>query len=124
MGRLVMLGPPNNGSEIADLLLGHKLARRLLGPSLADLGTKRKQDSILSTPSYPVGVIAGTRSIDPLGWAILPKPNDGRVSVASTRLDGAAHLTDAGQPRVDDEQFSGDRAGFGVRSNRASSCPK
>ena len=35
-----------------------------------------------------IGVIAGTRSIDPVGWLMLPRPNDGRVSVARTRIPG------------------------------------
>ena len=41
----------------------------------------------------PAGAgVSGTRSLDPLGWALLRKPNDGKVSVASTRLAGSAHL--------------------------------
>ena len=39
-------------------------------------------------PDYPIGVIAGESSINPLSALILPRPNDGTVSVASTRLDG------------------------------------
>jgi hypothetical protein len=39
---------------------------------------------------YSVGVIAGNRSIDPVTGTMLPKPHDGRVSVANTRLNGMA----------------------------------
>lgn len=43
---------------------------------------------------YPVGVIAGDRALDPLGWLLLPRPNDGKVSVARTKLAGMAdHMT-------------------------------
>ena len=39
-------------------------------------------------------MIAGSRALDPISWAILPKPNDGKVTVAHTRLDGMTdHLT-------------------------------
>jgi triacylglycerol lipase len=86
LGRLVMLGPPNRGSEIADRLRHVGLYRRLLGPAALSLGTTTVP--VWPDPDYPVGVIAGTRSIDPVGWLMLPRPNDGRVSVAGTRIPG------------------------------------
>lgn len=86
LGRLVMLGPPNRGSEIADRLSPVGLYRRLLGPAALSLGTTTVP--VWPDPEYPVGVIAGTRSIDPIGWLMLPRPNDGRVSVARTRIPG------------------------------------
>jgi hypothetical protein len=40
---------------------------------------------------YPVGVIAGNRFVDPVaGLLVLPKPNDGRVSVHSAMVVGMA----------------------------------
>ena len=92
LGRLVMLGPPNAGSEIVDRLARWPLYGRLLGPAALALGPAGVPR--FARPDYPVGVIAGTRSIDPLGWLMLPRPNDGRVSLAATRIDGLAdHLT-------------------------------
>lgn len=92
LGRLVMLGPPNAGSEIVDRLTPWSLYRRLLGPAALALGPMSVPR--FPPPDYPVGVIAGTRSIDPVGWLLLPRPNDGRVSLAATRIDGLAdHLT-------------------------------
>ena len=45
--------------------------------------------ALLASPDYPVGIIAGNRTIDPIASNfLLPKPNDGRVSVANTKLDG------------------------------------
>ena len=45
---------------------------------------------MLPAVDYPVGVIAGNQSVYLLASAVLPKPNDGRVSVENTRLDGMA----------------------------------
>lgn len=96
LGRVVMLGPPNAGSEIADLLGGTYPYRLYFGPAGAQLGTA--QDTalcdLLGAIDYPVGVIAGDRALDPVGYLLLPGPNDGRVSVARTRIDGIAdHIT-------------------------------
>ena len=94
LGRVVLLGSPSGGSEIADRLVDFAPYRRLFGPAGAELTTDHAaRDALLGAVDYPLGVIAGTRSLDPLGWALLPKPNDGKVTVARTRVPGAAHLT-------------------------------
>jgi pimeloyl-ACP methyl ester carboxylesterase len=92
LGRVVMLGTPNSGSEIADRLKDSKPFRAFFGPAGQQLGTRRSavDNAMLPPVDYPVGIIAGDRSIDPLASAFLPKPHDGRVSVANTRLDGMA----------------------------------
>jgi pimeloyl-ACP methyl ester carboxylesterase len=88
LGRVVMLGTPNGGSEIADRLKNVKAA--WFGPAGQQLITQRDAalDAILPPVDYPVGIIAGNRSIYPISSAFLPKPHDGRVSVENTRLDG------------------------------------
>jgi pimeloyl-ACP methyl ester carboxylesterase len=90
LGRVVMLGTPNGGSEIADRLKHLLLYRAFFGPAGQQLGTRRDATTLESLPAvdYPVGVIAGNRSIYPTALAFLPKPHDGRVSVENTRLDG------------------------------------
>ncbi len=90
LGRVTMLGTPNGGSEIADGLKNFPLYRAFFGPAGQQLGTKRDAatHALLPPIDYPVGVIAGNRSIDPLASLFLPRPHDGRVSVAKTRLDG------------------------------------
>ena len=94
LGRVVLLGPPSGGSEIADRLVDFAPYRRIFGPAGAELITCHPaRDALLGAVDYPLGIIAGTRSLDPLGWALLPKPNDGKVTVARTRVPGAAHLT-------------------------------
>lgn len=92
LGRVVMLGTPNGGSEVADLL--HQLAiyRAYYGPAGQQLTTRLHATlTSLPAPDYAAGIIAGNRSLHPLSSLImLPKPNDGTVSVASARLDGMA----------------------------------
>jgi pimeloyl-ACP methyl ester carboxylesterase len=91
LGRVVMLGTPNGGSEIADRLRDFALYRAYFGPAGQQLATRRDPatETLLPAVSYPVGVIAGNRSIDPISSAfLLPAPNDGRVSVENTKLDG------------------------------------
>jgi hypothetical protein len=96
LGRVVMLGTPNGGSEIADLLKSLSLYRSFYGPAGLQLTTEfdgmRKS---LPSLDYAVGIVAGTRSIDPISSIfILPRPNDGRISVQSSKLDGMAdHVT-------------------------------
>jgi triacylglycerol lipase len=91
VGRVVMLSPPNGGSEVADRLGGFAPYEWLMGPAALQLGTGA--DSVprrLGPLAAEVGIITGTRSLDPwfAGW--LPAPHDGKVSVTSARLEGMA----------------------------------
>jgi pimeloyl-ACP methyl ester carboxylesterase len=89
LASVVMLGTPNGGSQVADLLSGYRLYRAFYGPAGLELTTARAD--ALPPVDYPVGVIAGSRFIDPVaGLLVLPKPNDGRVSVQSAMLSGMA----------------------------------
>jgi pimeloyl-ACP methyl ester carboxylesterase len=90
LGRVVMLGTPNGGSEIADRLKNVKAYRAWFGPAGQQLITRRDAvlDAILAPVDYPVSIIAGNRSIYPVSSVFLPKPHDGRVSVENTKLDG------------------------------------
>lgn len=93
-GRLVMLGTPNQGSEVADKLRPYRLFRFAYGPAGQQLGTRAPFGATLGPVSgYEVGVIAGSRSIDPLSSYWIGQPNDGKVSIASTHIPGMAdHL--------------------------------
>jgi len=89
VGRLVMLAPPNGGSEIADRARDAWWYRTLTGRAGQDLGTDPAAlPQRLGAPRLEVGVIAGTVSLEPWfsGW--LPGPDDGKVAVSRTRLDG------------------------------------
>ena len=92
LGRVVMLGTPNSGSEIADRLKNFGAYRAFFGPAGQQLGTQRDAaiHALFPPIDYPVGIIAGNRSIYPITSAFLPKPHDGRVSVENTKLDGMA----------------------------------
>lgn len=94
LGRVVMLGTPNGGSEVANLLKNLSLYRAFYGPAGQQL-TTTPDDTLISLPSpdYPVGIIAGIKSIDPItSHFVLPRPNDGRVSLQSAQLAGMADL--------------------------------
>jgi len=96
LGRVVMLGTPNGGSEIADLLADLAIYRALFGPAGQQLSTVTAPVlAALPPPDYAVGIIAGCRTIAPISsYFVLPRPNDGRVSVASSRLANMAdHVT-------------------------------
>ena len=89
LGRVVMLAPPNQGSELADSSRKNSFARWLAGPNLALLGTAPGDvPKRLGPVSFDLGVIAGDRSFNPILSALLPGPDDGKVSVASTRIEG------------------------------------
>jgi pimeloyl-ACP methyl ester carboxylesterase len=91
-GRVILLGPPNSGSEIADRFRHFAIYRAFFGPGGQQLITTpdAATRALLPVPDYPLGIIAGSRSVYPISSRFLPSPNDGRVSVASTRLDGMA----------------------------------
>lgn len=90
LGRVVMLGTPNRGSEIADRLKNLAAYRAFFGPAGQQLVTRRDAatNALLPAIDYEAGIIAGNRSIYPITSMGLPRPHDGRVSVANTRLDG------------------------------------
>jgi len=95
LGRVVMLGTPNGGSEVADRLKHITLYRAYFGPAgLQLLTTKDATLAALPPLDYEVGIIAGNRFLDPISaLLLLPWPNDGRVSVASCKLDDMADHT-------------------------------
>jgi pimeloyl-ACP methyl ester carboxylesterase len=90
IGRVVMLAPPNHGSELADKLGDNCLYKFFTGPSGQQLGTKADRvPSALGPANFEMGIIAGDRSLNPLLSAFIPGPDDGKVSVRSARLEGA-----------------------------------
>jgi dipeptidyl aminopeptidase/acylaminoacyl peptidase len=89
LGRMVLLSPPNQGSEIVDKLGDTWLFEAVMGPSAVTLGTD--EDSFpnsLPPPDYELGIVAATGSNNPVGSAIIPGDDDGMVAVCRMRLEG------------------------------------
>jgi pimeloyl-ACP methyl ester carboxylesterase len=89
LGRVVMLAPPNQGSELVDRMKTIPFLEKSLGPAGRELGKDR--DSLplkLGRARFALGVIAGNRSGNLLNSIIIDGPDDGSVSVRSTRLPG------------------------------------
>jgi pimeloyl-ACP methyl ester carboxylesterase len=91
LGRVVMLGPPNQGSEVADALMEVPGYAAFNGPAGRQLGTDTNSiPRSLGPVDFPLGVVAGTQTINYLLSQLLPNPDDGKVSVESTKVDGMA----------------------------------
>lgn len=89
LGRVVMLGPPNGGSELVDLMKRLPVIRHHVGPSRGQLGTDSSSLPVRLGPvHFELGVIAGTRTWNPLFSWVLPGADDGMVSVERTKVEG------------------------------------
>ncbi|QYJ84918.1 alpha/beta hydrolase [Shewanella mesophila] len=89
LARVVMLGPPNRGSEVVDTLRNVPGFKLINGPAGTQLGTEEMSvPNSLGRANFELGIIAGTRSINLLLSTMLPGPNDGKVSVERTKLAG------------------------------------
>jgi triacylglycerol lipase len=110
--RIVMLAPPNRGSQLAATLIENPVFRWFYGPAGAELA----DGSQWPQPPAPFAVIAGTRSLalgNPSSWTIGRRfapgvAHDGTVAVSETKLDGmeafaevdATHTWIMNDPRV------------------------
>ena len=93
LGRVVMLAPPNHGSELAERLRNNCLYRLTTGPAGQQLGIcDSSLPRQLGPANFELGVIAGDRSLNPLFSAWIPGPDDGKVSVRSAQMPGADFL--------------------------------
>ncbi len=89
--RVVMLSPPNEGSELVDKLSKYWLFDLFLGPAGNELGTDSKsKPNGLGAAEFELGIVMGTRSINPVGSLLIPGRDDGTVSIESSKLEGMA----------------------------------
>jgi pimeloyl-ACP methyl ester carboxylesterase len=91
LGRVVMIAPPNHGSQVVDNLANVPGFAFVNGPAGLQLGTDPNSiPSKLGPVTYSVGVIAGSKTFNPILSQFLPNPDDGKVSVESTKVEGMA----------------------------------
>lgn len=89
LARVVMLGPPNKGSEVVDKFKTLDFFTWLNGPAGQQLSTdKTSLVNQLGKVDFPLGIIAGNKSINWILSGILPNADDGKVTIASTKIQG------------------------------------
>ena len=89
LGRVVMMAPPNKGSQVVDKLKNTPGYKLMNGPAGMQLGTDQKSvPSQLGPVEFELGVIAGSKTFNPILSQFLPNPDDGKVSVANTKAIG------------------------------------
>ncbi len=89
LDKVIMLSPPNQGSEVVDALGQNWLFKLINGPAGNELGTGDESvPNQIGPPNYPVGIITGNKSINLILSSIIPGVDDGKVSVERAKLDG------------------------------------
>jgi len=91
LGKVVMFGTPNHGSELANFTRQIGLERIFLGQmgDVLCVGRPTDVEAQLGSVDYPLGVIAGNRP----GWQNIFGPcfketHDGKVTISSSKLAG------------------------------------
>lgn len=89
--RLVMIGTPNRGAEIASMLRENPIFQFVFGPAGQQLVHESHDEFIqkLPTPPMEFAVIAGSRGNSQGFNPLIPGDDDGIVTTASARLPGA-----------------------------------
>ncbi len=89
LGRVVMLSPPNQGSEVADWIAENPILETILGPWPQELGTGPESvPSRLGPVDFELGIIAGNKTLNPLFSRLIPGADDGKVAVEATKVEG------------------------------------
>lgn len=87
--RVVMLGPPNQGSQVVDNLKSVPGYKLMNGEAGMQLGTDENSvPKNLGAVNFELGIIAGTKTFNPILSTFLPNPDDGKVSVENAKVDG------------------------------------
>lgn len=89
INRVVMLSPPNHGSELVDKLKVIPIFKFINGAAGLSLGTEL--DSVpntLGAVSFSTGIIVGNKSFNPIYSYLIPGEDDGKVAVNSAKVAG------------------------------------
>jgi len=87
--RVVMLAPPNQGSQFADYVGASPFSKLYEPEVLAQLGTgEASVPRRLGPPDFELGVVAGTRNRRKLLPGTPDEPSDGVVAVEETKAAG------------------------------------
>jgi len=88
LGRVVMLSPPNKGSEVPDKLKNLFFYKLFNGPAGQQLGTKSDLIKNLGKINFELAVITGDRTINFILSSMIKGIDDGKVSVENTKIEG------------------------------------
>lgn len=89
IGRVVMLSPPNQGSELVDTLGEYSAFGWVNGPAGDQLGTDTNGFiANLGPVEFDLGVVTGDYTINGINSMIIPGDDDGKVSVESAKVEG------------------------------------
>ncbi len=89
LGKVVMLAPPNRGSEVVSRLKNWRLFQWINGPAGGELSTNEDSTpNTLGRADFPLGVIAGNRSINWINSLMIKGSDDGKVSIERTKIQG------------------------------------
>lgn len=88
LGRVVMLSPPNRGSQLSERLAKNLFYRLTTGPAGQQLGPgPTGLPERLGPVDYELGVIIGDRPINPLRL-LIEGENDGKVTIEEAKVKG------------------------------------
>ncbi|MCP3982868.1 MAG: alpha/beta hydrolase [bacterium] len=122
LGRVVMIAPPNKGTELVDAFGDDWWFRLFLGPTAETLGTGHTSfPRSIGPPDYELGIIAGAHPLSSrMGAWIVTGENDGVVSVESTRVEGMTDFlaVPVGHVRIRDDGLVADEVVFFLRKGR------
>ncbi|MCP4676520.1 MAG: alpha/beta hydrolase [Deltaproteobacteria bacterium] len=127
LGRVVMLSPPNKGSELADALKELKIYQMATGPSGQELSTgPQSTPNLLGPVNFDLGVITGDISFNPFSSLLIPGDDDGKVSVERAKIAGMkdflvvshSHTFIMNSPEVAKEIVAFLKSGFFIRSKK------
>jgi hypothetical protein len=89
LNAVVMLSPPNQGSETIDKLGDNWLFGLINGPAGKELGTTASSTpNHLGPANFRLGIITGNVSINPILSLMIPGEDDGKVSIKRAKLQG------------------------------------